>query len=86
MSKKFALLRRFREKNLSLIDKLWYYRNTLGGINYASCVLTESSAVLYLLVIVLKTFDHSSEGVAPLQASHVFGSSRQSSFYLHIYF
>lgn len=44
-------------------------------------VLTESSGVLSLPVILLKTFDHNSEGV---DSSYVFGPSGQSSLYLHM--
>lgn len=75
---------RLNKKNLSLIDNLPDYRNTHGAINYSDCVLTESPGVLSLPVILLKTFDHSSEGVSPFDSSYVFGPSGQSSFYLHI--
>ena len=75
---------RLKKKNRSLIDNLKDYRNAHGAINYSDCVLTESSGVLSLPVILLKTFDHSSEGVAPSDSSYVFGPSGQSSFYLHI--
>lgn len=77
---------RFDKTNLSLIDNLQYYRKTQGAINYSDCVLTESSGVLSLPVILLKTFDRSSEGVAPSETAYVSGPSGRSSFYPHIRF
>lgn len=74
------------EQEKPLIDNVQYYRNTRGAINYSDCVLTESPGVLSLPVILLKTFDHSSEGVAPSETSYVSGPYGQSSFHLHICF